>query len=323
MLQKFERLAATLCVALCTVTASVAQEAAELTPVKDNTLYESQTGALSNGSGTGLFFGNTNQAARRRAVMAFDVASAVPAGSTILSATLQVRVTMTIAGIQNVNVHRLEKDWGEGASDAGLSGGSGASAQTGDATWKHTFFNTEFWTADGGDFDQAVVTSAAAGGGAVEFPSTTAFVSLVQSWVDAPEQNFGIILIGNEETSPSAKRIGSREGAEANRPKLILTYNAPTTASERDELPRFLTSLSTYPNPAGPEANVEYSLVEPRHVQIELLDVTGRLIRSSSFGVLPTGEHKTTVDTRHLTPGLYLIRLVSGGESTGRMILVQ
>src|SRR5207237_1956163 len=53
-----------------------------LTPSKDNTLYESTVGDVSNGAGTFFFVGQTNGSAARRGVMAFNLA-AIPAGSQI------------------------------------------------------------------------------------------------------------------------------------------------------------------------------------------------------------------------------------------------
>ena len=60
---------------------------------KDNTLYESATGALSNATGEYLFTGRTKNGLVRRAVLSFDVASVVPAGSTINSVTLQLHLS--------------------------------------------------------------------------------------------------------------------------------------------------------------------------------------------------------------------------------------
>ena len=45
-----------------------------LEPVRDNTLYEHPTGALSNGAGDSLYCGTTSGNWRRRALLAFDVA---------------------------------------------------------------------------------------------------------------------------------------------------------------------------------------------------------------------------------------------------------
>jgi hypothetical protein len=93
---------------------------------KDNTLYESITGSLSNGVGDYLFAGLTDEDTpmRRRALLAFNVASAIPAGSTINSAILALQMSRTKAATVNVSLHAMQADWGEGTSDAdGEEGG--------------------------------------------------------------------------------------------------------------------------------------------------------------------------------------------------------
>src|SRR5947209_14545733 len=57
-----------------------------LTPSKDNTLYQTTNGSLSNGSGVHIFAGATNRRELRRALIAFDVARQIPAGSRIIRA---------------------------------------------------------------------------------------------------------------------------------------------------------------------------------------------------------------------------------------------
>src|SRR5262245_34209367 len=113
-----------------------------LTAVADNTLYESDTGALSNGAGQHLYVGKTGFTAGnkiRRAVVQFDLA-AIPAGSTINTATLTLNVSRPNNGAQTVELHRLLNSWGEGNSDAGPGAeGDGAPSASGDATWIHRF----------------------------------------------------------------------------------------------------------------------------------------------------------------------------------------
>ena len=55
---------------------------------RDNTLIEDPSGALSNGAGPSLFAGRTAQPRNsiRRAVIAFDIAGTIPAGSVITGA---------------------------------------------------------------------------------------------------------------------------------------------------------------------------------------------------------------------------------------------
>jgi hypothetical protein len=59
-------------------------------PLKDNTIY-GESNDLSNGAGTSLFAGVTAMSAIRRALLAFDVAGTLPAGSTITSARSSCR----------------------------------------------------------------------------------------------------------------------------------------------------------------------------------------------------------------------------------------
>ena len=62
-------------------------ETATVFPSKDNTLYESSTGNLSNGSGFHLFVGTTAASDVRRALLHFDLSS-VPPGSLVSDAEL-------------------------------------------------------------------------------------------------------------------------------------------------------------------------------------------------------------------------------------------
>jgi hypothetical protein len=203
-----------------------------LEPSKDNTLFESVSGSLSNGAGDHLFAGVTSGARSiRRALVAFDVASAVPPGSSINSASLTLRMSRTIAGSETVTLHRVLADWGEGDSDAIGAEGQGASAAPGDATWIHTFFDTDRWQNEGGDFEATASASAAVGDiGSYTWGSTTDMVDDIQAWLDDAETNFGWILIGNENGSATAKRFDSRENSAPFRPRLEVEFE-PVPAS--------------------------------------------------------------------------------------------
>ncbi len=202
----------------------------ELAASKDNTLYESQVGASSNGAGQGLFAGKTNNNVRRRALVQFDISGAVPTGATIESVELTLTVNRTVTQLQPFTVHRVTSDWGEGASDAAANEGRGIAAQPGDATWLHTFSPDQSWQTPGGDF-----LSTASGqiniiaNGDYTWPSSPSLVADVQAWVDDPGSNFGWIVIGDEAEQKSAKRFASREFTSASdRPKLVITFTPPS-----------------------------------------------------------------------------------------------
>ncbi len=201
---------------------------------KDNTLYESATGSLSNGAGTSFFAGRNNQATNsiRRGLLWFNVAAAIPDGATILSVDLELIMSQTSAGAANVGLHRASAAWGEGASDAGIAGGSGAPAQAGDATWKHTFFPGSLWAAAGGDFAAAAsATLAVDATGTYVWTSNPGLVADVQAWLDEPASNHGWLLRGNEAIAQTVKKFDSRESTDPTlRPALTITYETPTPA---------------------------------------------------------------------------------------------
>jgi hypothetical protein len=200
-----------------------------LTPFKDNTLYEYPEGDFSNGQGGSIFVGKTgaNDGFNlRRGLIAFDIASAIPAGSIISNVTLTMFLAQSSPDPNPVLVtlHVATKDWGEGAS---AGGGTGAPAQPGDATWIYNFFNTSSWTTPGGDFRGASSASTSVSNpGQSYLWSAGTLVADVQSWVDDPGSNFGWLLKGNESLNTSAQRFSSSEDP-TNAPRLTITYTIP------------------------------------------------------------------------------------------------
>lgn len=211
---------------------TAAADTVTIVAAKDNTLIEDPEGSVSNGAGPGVFVGRTGNfdaGTVRRAVIAFDVAGAVPAGSLINSATLTMTVVMSApgAGVQPIALHRLLADWGEGTSS--FPGGVGAPATEDDATWIHTFFPDELWATPGGDFDATESASIDAGvSGPQVWGSTAGMVQDVQQWLDDPAGNFGWLLLGNEAELHTAKMLASREAADDTTwPMLTIEFTPP------------------------------------------------------------------------------------------------
>ena len=137
-----------------------------INPSKDNTLYEYDPaeGDHSNGAGFHFFAGENGMGELRRGVLAFDIAATIPACSTITAVSLTMNMSMTPAGALIVELHKVLADWGEGTSHAPMGEGDGASATPNDATWRHRFFDSVFWTTQGGDFSATVSASQSVGG---------------------------------------------------------------------------------------------------------------------------------------------------------------
>lgn len=195
-----------------------------ITPTKDNTLYEYDPaeGDHSNGAGLHFFAGENAMGELRRGVLAFDIAGTIPAGSTITAVSLTMNMSMTPAGTKTIELHTLLADWGEGTSHAPQGEGDGAPATPNDATWRHRFFDTIFWTNEGGDFSAIVSASQSVGGTGQYTWSSTQMVADVQAWVDNPASNFGWLVLGDETTIATAKRFDTRESASP--PILTIQY---------------------------------------------------------------------------------------------------
>jgi hypothetical protein len=201
-----------------------AQTTVSLPADRDNTLYETVVGDLSNGAGDWLFAGNNNNFDARRALLHFDLSS-IPAGAQILSARVELTMDRTRSTALDIALHPLLADWGESDSNAGGQEGDGDFAAPGDATWTHAFLGGAEWESAGGDFDPEASASAF-----ITFPGTYAWTgdqltADVQSWVDGGADNYGWLLLADESFVPGSKRFRSREHPEVEtRPRLVVDY---------------------------------------------------------------------------------------------------
>lgn len=207
-----------------------------INPAQDNTLFESATGALSEGAGAGVYCGVTNTGKKRRALLAFDVAGNLPAGATVVQAELVLEMTQNAGGPALIDVRRATQSWGEGTSNntggGGGGGGGGAPATPGDATWLHRFYPSTPWTTVGGSFSTTVSASTSVWNYAFYTWTGPQLAADVQNMLVDPANNFGWILKSPETALGDAKRFASREDPlVSSRPQLRITYSAPPSAA--------------------------------------------------------------------------------------------
>jgi hypothetical protein len=221
-------------VLLMTTLGTASAETIELGSSKDNTIY-AESRALSNGAGYTMFAGVNGQGDVRRLLIAFDL-SEIPSGSTITSAVLHLYMIRTSDLFpRRHSLRKLLADWGEensfaGPGGSGPGGGDGAPARDGDATWTHTFYETELWITAGGDFSgtESEATNVGVSRTTVSWGSTPAMVADVQGWLDNPATNFGWMLLGTENQISSARAFYTKESTdEVNRPRLVIEYTPP------------------------------------------------------------------------------------------------
>jgi len=207
-----------------------AQVSITIGSVRDATLYDVGGGELANGAGTYMFAGVTGSGFFRRALVRFDVASEVPAGSQIVDVALRLRMDMTQAGGVPISVHRVLASWGEAGSLAPGGQGGGGVPEAGDATWFSRFFPGSPWTSPGGDYTAAPSASINVGGtGNYTWTGSSLLVGDVAAWLDDPSANHGWLLRAPETQPTTAKRFATREFPTASfRPRLDITYLPPS-----------------------------------------------------------------------------------------------
>jgi hypothetical protein len=195
---------------------------------RDTTLFNDPSGGTSNGSGGELIVGRSGGMSSfpiRRGLVAFDVASWVPAGATVVSARLVLVRTTGNDVPRTIELHRVLASWSEGASVA--SSGQGAPSQTGDATWIHRSYPSLLWASAGGDFDaSASAVQVVNGPGTYAWGPSAALTAEVQAWLDTPASSDGWLLKDSVETTSQTTQVfGTRENADpALRPVLVVDY---------------------------------------------------------------------------------------------------
>jgi spore coat protein A len=187
-------------------------------PIQDTTMAAVDFPDNNSGVCESVFAGATDNGYPRRALLQFDIASAVPPGSTIDSVTLSMTVTRGGNNLDStMALHVVTTDWGEGGEGCGTrGGGQGEPATSGGATWNEARFGTLSWGVAGGDFNETASASTLVDDSAPVWDSADAgngnMVDDIQSWLDVPSANYGWVLIGDEVNSPSTRRFDSSEG---------------------------------------------------------------------------------------------------------------
>lgn len=208
---------------------------------QDTTIFNNNVNNSAGGTIV-MFSGTDGNAAIKRALVQFDIASNIPAGSTITGVQLTLFLGqvagMVTTGTATISLYRLTDDWGEGTNGAGTSiagDGQGFPAKDGDATWANRFYSSTSpvpWTNAGGDFistnSAQTIVGATTNTGYI-WLSTPALVADVQGWVDNPSSNFGWLLENNNELSTRTFRaFYTREETNSSlQPQLQITFTPP------------------------------------------------------------------------------------------------
>ncbi len=203
-----------------------------LVPSRDTTLF-AENPDLNLGA-SDLIAGTTGRnGVIARSLLYFNIASSIPAGSTITDVTFRDKIIrQSQAGADSAyELHRFLKGWTEGSGT-----GNGSSAAPGDSTWNSQSHGSTLWSAPGGQAGVEYTAAPSAAGPVIGIPniiysisSTPSLVADVQNWLDDPSNNNGWFLLSSSEGSTgTARRFSSRESlASGGVLDLTVTYAVP------------------------------------------------------------------------------------------------
>ncbi|MBP6401695.1 MAG: PKD domain-containing protein [Bacteroidia bacterium] len=87
-----------------------------------------------------------------------------------------------------------------------------------------------------------------------------------------------------------------------------------------DEVEEIELGFALYPNPSAGNTTVQFLLKNNQNVQLNVIDLTGRLVTSLLNGDLNSGLYEYTIPVN--TPGIYFVDLVSGGKRHVRKLVI-
>jgi len=280
----------------------------------DNTMFKDLD--LSNGIGEYFFAGTTKDGVIKRALVMFDLTESVPEGVTVDSAILVLKPSKVKPGSTSINVHMLTTEWGEGTSKAEDGDGKGAAATTNDATWEYAKFITHPWIKTGGDYAlEASATSTVSTGNDAVF-SSVAITANVNFWLANPSNNFGWILIGDELSTSTSAKFGSRDHPDHLLwPNLKLYYQGSTSVNQ---LVLSNSYLSVYQG-----VNMEEIIIsnngDPVSSIMEIYSITGAKVYSHQIQI---SQGKNTVNVGIQEAGIYIYKIVADGIPTSGKLMI-
>lgn len=78
-----------------------------------------------------------------------------------------------------------------------------------------------------------------------------------------------------------------------------------------NEIPFSSRLLYNYPNPFNPSTTIPFELPATRKIKIQVLDVTGRVVRTLTEDVYAGGYHQLIFNATNLSSGVYFVRMES------------
>ena len=84
----------------------------------------------------------------------------------------------------------------------------------------------------------------------------------------------------------------------------------------------YVSNINTYPNPASDNINVEFYAQKVSTIKLQLVDITGKLIKEINVGEIQ-GNYKHTINTTGISKGVYFLKVTANDAVEVKKIIIQ
>lgn len=122
--------------------------------------------------------------------------------------------------------------------------------------------------------------------------------------------------------------ISNNEGCSEVKEGKVHVFNTNntfgTTTNEVSNLEvETISGLTNYPNPFNRYTNVSFYLHQDSDVNIQLFDMSGKMVRMVKSGMMNAGNHEFSMERDGLINGIYLLTLTSNNKTYTKKLSVQ
>jgi hypothetical protein len=103
---------------------------------------------------------------------------------------------------------------------------------------------------------------------------------------------------------------------------LGMEFMQPDTSTGIDQKTNGKVS-SLFPNPSSGNVSFSVSLDVTSNVSVEVTDLTGQVVGTRQYGMLPTGTHKLNLNNSNLSSGVYFCNFILGDQKVTKKMIVR
>lgn len=83
-----------------------------------------------------------------------------------------------------------------------------------------------------------------------------------------------------------------------------------------------ISVVEFYPNPAASSVHISYVMTGADRVSLQLIDVTGRLVKITDEGMQASGLHQATLNLEDVSAGMYMLKVTVGKMQAAKRLVV-